>query len=307
MSLGTRQQITTPSRIPSSGHLSLCLNHKILSVAQLRLWFCSIGTAKSDPNPYAIWNNYLLPSTLRQLTVLLLTTVALACITPSSADAGVVRAEDYASFWLWGGVQPQPVLAQAQELYILQGQVVEKKHRVRSQAAVIAQGMSVARLTKGKVWLVYRADTLNWTPAVVQALVGRLQQWQQAGNPVVGLQVDFDVKTRHLPEYVAFLQRLRAALPKTCKLSITGLLDWGSNGDSSAINQLRQVVDEVVVQTYQGRKTIATCNRYLPALKRLTLPFKIGLIQHGEWVPDKALEASPWFSGYVVFLQNRAY
>lgn len=243
---------------------------------------------------------------LRPFTALLLTVLTLACMQPQPANAAVVRAEQYSSFWLWGGVQPQPVLAQAQTLYILQGQVVEKKQQDRTQVAVVAQGMSVARLKKGKVWLVYRADTLNWTPAVVQALVGRLQQWQQAGNPVVGLQVDFDVRTRHLPEYVAFLKQLRAALPKTWQLSITGLLDWSSNGDSEAINQLQQVVDELVVQTYQGRKTIATYKRYLPALKRLTLPFKIGLVQNGEWMADKTLEASPWFRGYVVFLQNQA-
>lgn len=245
---------------------------------------------------------------LRQpFIAILIAALALALIPPPRpVAAGVVKAEQYSSFWLWGGVQTQPVLGQAQELYILQGQVVEKKQLDRTQVAVVAQGMSVARLKQGKVWLVYRADTLNWTPATVQALVGRLQQWQQAGNPVVGLQVDFDVRTRHLPEYVAFLKQVRAALPRTYQLSITGLLDWSSNGDTEAINQLQQVVDEVVVQTYQGRKTIATYKRYLPALKRLKLPFKIGLIQQGEWVPDPTLEASPWFRGYVVFLQNQA-
>lgn len=235
----------------------------------------------------------------------LLTALALALILPRPVDASIVKAEQYRSFWLWGGVQTQPVLGQAQELYILQGQVVEKQQQDRVQAAVVAQGMSVARLKEGKVWLVYRADTLNWTPAVVQVLVNRIQQWRQAGNPVVGLQIDFDARTRHLQEYASFLKQLRLALPATCKLSITGLLDWSSNGDISVINQLKTVVDELVVQTYQGRTTITTYNRYLPALKRLTLPFKIGLVQHGEWTPDATLEASPWFRGYVIFLQNQ--
>lgn len=31
-----------------------------------------------------------------------------------------VRAEDYGAFWLWSGVAPQPVLARAETLYILQ-------------------------------------------------------------------------------------------------------------------------------------------------------------------------------------------
>jgi hypothetical protein len=43
-----------PSRIPSSGHLWLRLNRKILNVALLRLRFCSIVAAKSNPNPGAI-------------------------------------------------------------------------------------------------------------------------------------------------------------------------------------------------------------------------------------------------------------
>lgn len=243
---------------------------------------------------------------LRQPCIaVLMAALALALIPPRSVDAGIVKAEEYASFWLWGGVQAQPVLGQAQELYILQGQVVEKQRQDRVQTTVVAQGMSVARLKEGKVWLVYRADTLNWSPAVVQVLVNRVQQWRQAGNPVVGLQIDFDARTRHLQEYASFLKQVRAALPQTCKLSITGLLDWSSNGDIGVINQLKTVVDELVVQTYQGRSTITTYNRYLPALKRLTLPFKIGLVQHGEWVADTALETSPWFRGYVVFLQNQ--
>jgi hypothetical protein len=62
----------------------------------------------------------------------------------------------------------------------------------------------------------------------------------------------------------------------------------------------------VVIQTYQGRKTITNYNAYLPALKRLTLPFKIGLVQNGEWQAPEYLEASPWFRGYVVFLRNPA-
>ncbi len=58
-------------------------------------------------------------------------------------------------------------------------------------------------------------------------------------------------------------------------------MDWGSNADPEAINQLQGVVDEVVVQTYQGRRTIPSYRAYLPRIARLTLPFKIGLVQDG--------------------------
>ena len=37
----------------------------------------------------------------------------------ATARAGVVDAADYDAFWLWGGVQAQPVLRQARTLYVL--------------------------------------------------------------------------------------------------------------------------------------------------------------------------------------------
>jgi hypothetical protein len=242
----------------------------------------------------------------RKLAPLALFALLLVLLQSWPVRADVVRATDYSSFWIWGGVKPQSVLSQAQSLYILQGQVIEKKRQNISKALVIAQGMNVARIRESKVWLVYRADTLHWTPEIARTLISRLKRWQLAGNSVIGLQIDFDAKTRHLQEYVEFLRQLRAQLPANYKLSITGLLDWSSNGDIEAINQLKSVVDEVTIQTYQGRKSVANYNAYLPALKRLTVPFKIGLIQDGEWQAPEDLESNPWFQGYIIFLQNQA-
>jgi hypothetical protein len=242
---------------------------------------------------------------MRRSAVFKVAALVIALSLPLPAEAAVVRAADHSSFWIWGGVKPQPVLAGAQCLYILQGQVVEKKTRDASKVVVAAQGMPVARIRNGTVWLVYRADTLHWTAEVLQALVSRLKLWQLSGNPVAGLQVDFDVRTRRLREYVVFLRHLRGQLPAEYRLGITGLLDWSSNGDIREINQLGNIVDEVIIQTYQGRKTIANCNEYLPALTRLKLPFKIGLVQNGEWQAPEGLESNPWFRGYVVFLRNQ--
>ncbi len=42
--------MTSHFRIPSSGHLCLLLNRKILELALLVLRFCSIEAGKSDPN-----------------------------------------------------------------------------------------------------------------------------------------------------------------------------------------------------------------------------------------------------------------
>ena len=242
---------------------------------------------------------------MRQLLVLMVAVLSILSVQSRPAAAGTVRATDHSSFWLWGGVKPQPAVYRADSLYILQGQVAERKVQEKTKVNVVPQGMTVARLKKGKVWLVYRADTLHWPPDIMETIVARLKLWQRSGNPVVGLQIDFDARTRHLNEYSMFLQKVRTQLPANYQLGITGLLDWCSTGDVEAINRLKNVVDEVVIQTYQGRRTIGNYSAYLPALRRLTLPFRIGLVQDGQWQAPEGLETNPRFQGYVVFLQNQ--
>ena len=64
------------------------------------------------------------------------------------------------------------------------------------------------------------------------------------------------------------------------------------------------IVDEIVIQTYQGRKTIPGYAAYLEQLDRLNVPYKLGLVQGGEWSAPRALALDPHFNGYVVFLVN---
>ncbi len=228
----------------------------------------------------------------------------LALLLLTSPAFGAVDARDYEAFWLWSGVAPQPVLKQAKTLYILQGQINSTRRQPERGVQFIAQGMSVPRIRQGEVWIVYRAHTLRWPEPVYTKLLGQVQRWKTAGNPVIGIQIDFDARTQYLHEYAAFLKDLRQRLPKELRLSITGLMDWSSNADPAAIAQLKGVVDEVVVQTYQGRHSIPDYAAYLPRMNRLELPFKIGLIQGGEWQEPGYLQGSEWFRGYVVFLQN---
>jgi hypothetical protein len=230
--------------------------------------------------------------------------LALALGWGATAMADVVRAADYDAFWLWAGVKPQPALAGARTLYILQGQVAASGGD--GDGRLIAQGGAVPHLHGGEIWLDYRAHTLRWSPAVYDQILARLRRWRVAGDPVMGVQIDFDSGTRHLADYAAFLRDLRGRLPADCRLSITGLLDWSSQGDSAALDALGGVVDEVVLQTYQGRRTIPSYQAYMASLGRMTLPFRIGLAEGGDWIPPPGLAANPWFRGYVVFLSNPA-
>jgi hypothetical protein len=191
------------------------------------------------------------------------------------------------------------VLTSARSLYLLQGQVDDG-----DPVRLVAQRPAVPKIPHADVWMVVRVETLDWPDPVYKQVLAALARWRAAGSNVVGLQIDFDAGTRHLERYASFLADLRKRLPREYRLSITGLLDWSSNGDPAGLAALGGVVDEVVLQIYQGRRVIPGYAGYLAALDRLRVPFRIGLLQGGEWEAPDRLAANPWFRGYVVFLVN---
>lgn len=224
--------------------------------------------------------------------------MALVLLAGCNRENPRVDAADYDAFWLWAGVKPQPVLDSARTIYILEGEVRGAKPRLISLRA------ATPKVRHADVWLVYRVETLDWGADITPQILADLKRWRAAGNRVTGLQIDFDSATKGLAGYAAFLRSFRARLPADCKLSITGLLDWGRNGDLEALNALAATVDEVVLQTYQGRSTVTGYETYLGSLARLRMPFRIGLVQGGEWREPESLLHNYHFKGYVVFLLN---
>lgn len=217
----------------------------------------------------------------------------------SRAEDGRVDAQAYDAFWLWAGVEPQPVLDKAQAIYILASEI-----KGGPEGRYVDLRPAVPQIKHAQVWIVYRVETLAWDVNVLPRIRRDLDSWKAKGNRIAGIQVDFDAATRGLPGYATFLKQLRADLPTGTGLSVTGLLDWSSGGDTPALNSLTGTVDEVVLQTYQGRHTISGYQAYLRQLDRVKLPFKIGLVQHGEWQAPSDLSRNPNFRGYVVFLLN---
>lgn len=229
--------------------------------------------------------------------VAVLALMATAGAASVAGQPGVVDARDYQSFWLWSGVRSQAVLDTAEQVYLLDGEVEGGGARFLSRRA------APPRVAHAKVWLVVRTDSLEWTPDVYAELGHELLLWRRA-NDVVGVQIDFDARTRHLATYAAFLKDLRLRLPRECRLGITGLLDWSANGDPAGLDALAGVVDEAVLQIYQGRHVVPGYATYLAHLDRIRVPFRIGLLQGGEWRPPPSLKRNPLFRGYVVFLRN---
>jgi hypothetical protein len=207
-----------------------------------------------------------------------------------------VDPERYDAFWLWPGVRPIPAMARARTIYLLGGEIR------RGSPDRIVPLRATPHVRHATIWLVYRAESLDWGPQVVPAMRATLARWRGAGNRVEGIQIDFDSGTRGLSGYAAFLRHLRSNLPADAKLSVTGLLDGAANGDPAALTSLNGVVDELVIQTYQGTTTVADIDNYLPRLARVPVPFKLGLVEGGEWREPAGLRANARFRGYVVFV-----
>jgi hypothetical protein len=228
--------------------------------------------------------------------------VVLCLAFAGTVHAGNVRAEDYFAFWLWAGVKPQPVLMQAREIYVLAGEVTGE-----NPVRMLSQRSATPAIKGRKVWIVYRAQTIAWDEGVMREVLRQMAVWKANGNLLAGLQIDFDAGTKHLGRYADFLKTVRATLPREYALSVTGLLDWSANGDPVGLDALAGVADEVVLQIYQGRKVIPGYANYMLKLDRLKMPFRVGLLQGGEWQAPEHLADNPMFRGYVVFLLNEEH
>ncbi len=227
----------------------------------------------------------------------LLLALLLAACAKGDEQAGRVDPADYDAYYLWAGVRPPEVLRQARTVYILAGEV-----RAGDNSRFVALRPQPPKADHADLWLVLRVERIDWQPGVTRQLLREIARWQRAGARLRGVQIDFDAATLHLDSYADFLRRLRRDLPPDMRLSVTGLMDWSAQGDPAALRQLAQVVDEVVVQTYQGRSTIPGYERYLASLARLGLPYRIALVEGGEWRAPAGLAGDPRFKGYVVFL-----
>ncbi len=228
--------------------------------------------------------------------------VIISLLTGATQASEIVDARQHSAFWLWSGVKASNELQNAQMVYLHQGEVL-----IRSGETVFQRlGLPVSRLTFPSIWITVRFTTLDVPEEIPVRIVRLMQRWQAAGNKVVGLQVDFDAATYQLTDYAHFLRQLRKQLPPEFSLGVTGLLDWAKTGDVATLNTLP--VEELVVQSYQGRRTVVNYQAYLPALTRLCIPFKLGLVQNGSWdrKAEVYLEQSPWYRGTVVFLLKPA-
>ncbi len=217
-----------------------------------------------------------------------------ACAPPASAPVDPARHDQ---FFLWAGVKPPPAVRRAKVLYILGGEV-----RREGPPRFVAMRAGVPHGLRAALWLTVRAERLDWDARTWEALLRELARWRGANARLEGLQIDFDAATPGLGRYAVFLREVRRRLPPGTKLSVTGLLDWSAHGDPRALAALAGIVDEAVIQTYQGRTTIPGYAAYFSRIDSLPLRHKIALVEGGTWTPPPQLARDRRFAGYVVFL-----
>lgn len=233
------------------------------------------------------------------LIIIILLTVLNFNKTAMSATTQI-DANHYDAFWIWGDIRSAPYLHQAKTLYILQGDLAY--HKKQQKIILQPQGIAAKVFPQQKIWLVFRNHDLNWSEQHYQMIIRRLDTWRNLGNNVVGVQIDFDSKTQALYDYGLFLQQLRQRLPAHYQMSITGLLDWTNIQDQNTLALLKNNIDELVLQSYQGKHTVADYKQYLKRVAKLQLPYKIGVVQHGQWDSNLDFTHDIYFKGYVVFL-----
>lgn len=236
------------------------------------------------------------PLLLVRLVAVLLAAALLAGCRQAPGEERVDPAA-HDAFFLWAGVRAPPALARAKTVYLLAGEV-----RADDNSRFVPLRPATPHVGHAEVWLTVRVERLDWSEAVYRRILADLARWDAAGNRMAGLQIDFDARTRGLDRYGAFLVELRRRLPARYRLSVTGLLDWSAQGDPAALAKLAGIVDEVVVQTYQGRATIPGYDRYMASLRHLPMPYRVGLVEGGRWRAPAGLTDDPEFRGYVVFL-----
>lgn len=215
---------------------------------------------------------------------------------PPPAPSHDVRAQAYDAFYIWPGVRP-PDDIHPRTLYLLDGEI-----RRGGPPRFTRLRMGTPRLPGVELWLVVRANRLDWDAANEAAIFEDLKKWQAVGNRVAGLQVDFDSSAKGLENYRRFLADLRKRLPRPFRLSITGLMDWSAHGDPQTLAALRPIIDEVVIQTYQGRTTIPGYTRWFDQMGPFPIPFRVALAENSEWHAPTSLTRQPQFKGYIVFL-----
>ena len=202
------------------------------------------------------------------------------------------------SYWIWAGIEETSV-PPSDELYVYQGNFFRAKGNLKFER----KGLFPYPARAKKVVLVYGLRMLPDVNLIMSVYKNHQERWLAHSVVVVGIQLDFDSPTQKISAYADYLAKVRAALPKNHRLSITGLCDW-VNGSPPQLQKLRRNVDEIVFQLYQSTSHVKNARQYIRALEQLKQPYKLGML-FGKAL-DVELGSMSYLSGIIYFVQRRS-
>jgi hypothetical protein len=169
-------------------------------------------------------------------------------------------------FWYWHSYRAEAARARATPdvLYFHAGKIW-KREAMRYAGSdpeqwYVSQELPESLPQAREYWMVFRAEhagvpDLSAVGALTDRINSVLVTLRRRKFKVVGVQLDIDTPTAHLPQYAAFLREVRRALPPGMELSITALLDWFRDG--TAIAKVVKETDEFVPQFYDVTSAVA--------------------------------------------------
>ena len=205
-------------------------------------------------------------------------------------------------FWAWrdempanADVERAATEARARELFLRAGQFDvgrEGSRRIRAATGQFPRALPlhlIYNATPDLLAQLERLDEAALAQLAADTFRADSERAMRDGATVVGLQLDLDVPTRLLPRYARMLRLLRAQLPTSTRLSITGLPTWMQ---SPALADVLTATDFWIPQCYGAMiparleevapiATPASVARSVARARELHHPFYAGLAAYG--------------------------
>jgi hypothetical protein len=204
---------------------------------------------------------------------------------------------EHTGYWVWR----QSDLAQLQnanEIIIYQGEFYNTNGKFEFKK----KGINIQDLKNRNVTLLLRAYQLPSVHFFTNQVDYLINEWQQKGVPIKGIQIDYDSPSSKLHEYGDFLKNLNQTYEPSF-VSITGLSSWMAD-NIKGLNDLAPYVDYVAIQFYQNFHPVYNAGQYIKHLKTLTLNYKVGVTPSAKF-ERFTFEETPYYVGKLIFLNGK--
>jgi hypothetical protein len=239
----------------------------------------------------------LLGAKLMNLQVLALALLSLSLGSCIRSARGETHSEPFSfGFWWWRSYDSPAVSSRPADLiYAQAGSINLHRSGWPSERRPLVWGDLPPNLPPAsEYWMVYRQENQGAPEdAAANELIANIWAvWGEARShhiKMAGVQLDIDSATGYLPDYAAFLAKVRKGLPAGCQLSITALLDWFRSG--TAVADVIRQTDEFVPQFYDVAPVWNTDvsisarvdgARWGPVFNRFGKRFRIGVSTFGR-------------------------